>query len=462
MFTLALGRARELDSYQQRTGNIIGPLHGLPVSVKDTFHIKDVDSSIGIAALAFKPATENAPLVDILLAAGAVIHCKTNVPQTLLALDSVNNVFGRTLNPLNRTDWTVGGSSGGEGALVAMRGSVFGIGTDVGGSIRIPAMCNAVLGFKPSSGRISSRGQTTGQLDAAGKVGLEASVGPIARNLDDIGLFLETVEGAKMWERDSDVVPGTWWNGLSLELSRPKTGKAPLIGILWTDGVTTPLPPVTKMLQSLVSTLRSRGVSTTDIDPAAFDKCQSLANKFFGVEGGNHILDTVGSTGEPLIPWLAPRLRRKAPRSINEFRELMARKIGLQDEMLKIWRDDRGRNVDVIVCPVAPHPVPPIDRWNAIGYTSSFVLLDYPAGVVQVTQVEPSDLEAEAEGEAKNPWDKANRELWDKREMDRKVYLGSPLAVQVVAPRLQERRCWEGMKIVHEAVHGSRSLEAKL
>jgi amidase len=115
----------------------------VPISLKDTFKIRGTDSSIGIAGLAFKPAESNSALVDILLGAGAVLYCKTNVPQTLMALDSDNWLFGRLRNPRNG-DVTAGGSSGGEGALIAMRGSVLGVGTDVGGSIRIPAMCNGL------------------------------------------------------------------------------------------------------------------------------------------------------------------------------------------------------------------------------------------------------------------------------------------------------------------------------
>ncbi len=109
-----------------------------------------------------------------------MIHCKTNVPQTLMALDSVNNVFGRTLTSKNRQEWTEGGSLGGEGVLVKMRVSVMGVGMDVGGSIRIPAACNGTIGFKPSLGRVPAGGKESGQLPAAGKVGLESCAGPIA------------------------------------------------------------------------------------------------------------------------------------------------------------------------------------------------------------------------------------------------------------------------------------------
>lgn len=146
-FDTAIEHAKSLDEYYEKNGKPRGPFHGLPISLKDSFRIKGLDASIGIASLCCKPCTTNSPLVDLLVEAGAVLYCKTNVPQTLMALDSHNNIFGRVINPANR-HLTPGGSSGGEGALVAMRGSPLGVGTDVGGSIRIPAACNGLYGVK--------------------------------------------------------------------------------------------------------------------------------------------------------------------------------------------------------------------------------------------------------------------------------------------------------------------------
>lgn len=134
LFAQAAERAAFLDRYRKEKGEVLGPLHGLPVSVKDTFNVKGVDSTTGLASLCFKPAKENAAMVELLLSLGAVIVAKTNVPQTMASLDSVNNVFGRTMNPGNRLV-TAGGSSGGEGVMVAMKGCMIGIGTDIGGSI---------------------------------------------------------------------------------------------------------------------------------------------------------------------------------------------------------------------------------------------------------------------------------------------------------------------------------------
>jgi amidase len=193
-FQDALKRAEELDAHLDAKKPPLGPLHGVPVSLKDTFKVKGYDASIGLAALCFQPATENSTLVDILLSSGAVLYCKTNIPQTLMALDSHNNVFGRTLNPLNIAI-TPGGSSGGEGALLGLRGSILGVGTDVGGSIRIPAMCNGTYGMKPSWERVPYAGQEGGMLPGTTKVGLPASAGPLAHSVRDIELFFRAVEG---------------------------------------------------------------------------------------------------------------------------------------------------------------------------------------------------------------------------------------------------------------------------
>ena len=408
LFQFALERASFLDAHLTRTGQPLGPLHGLPISVKDTFHIAGYDSSIGIASFCFSPAAANAPLVKLLLDVGAVIHCKTNVPQTLLALDSANNIFGRTLNPANRQQWTAGGSSGGEGVLVKMRGAVLGVGTDVGGSVRIPAMCNGIVGFKPSAGRIPTGGQRSAQLESAGKVGMEFVVGPIARCLEDVGVFMEAVEWGRQWEREASVLPGRWWSGYD-GVERPK--REMVIGVVWRDGVTEPLPPVMRVLEDTVGTLKAKGIEVVYVDAKSFKDCQGLANKFFNVEGGNYTLDILEKTGEPLIPWLATRLKRRKPATVDRLRDLQAQKTQLQDSFLEIWKTADGRSIDAFICPVAPHPVPPIDRWNGVSYTVSFVILDYPAAVIPVRSVTEEDLEEDIDMEVLGAWDKVNREL---------------------------------------------------
>jgi amidase len=424
----------------------MGPLHGVPISLKDTFKIEGLDASIGYAAFAFNPAKQNSPLVDILLEVGAVLYCKTNVPQSLMALDSHNNVFGRTLNPAN-TKLTAGGSSGGEGALLAMRGSVLGIGTDVGGSIRIPAMCNGIFGIKPSAGRVPYTGQEGGSPPGSSQLSLQSSAGPLARTIRDCELLLKTVAEAEPWNRDADVVFGGW--NAQGELS----GQHDIvIGLVRRDGVIEPLPPVQNMLADAVGALKAQGIQVVEMDiTPLFSKCQSLANSLFSADGYNTEFDILERTGEPFSPWLQGRMKKRPPVPYSKLLEIHGRREELRAEFLKIWKDKDGRRIDAFICPVAPHPVPPIDRWNSVSYTSSFVLLDFPAGVVPVRAVRKSDLNIELpDAETLGPWDKRNRELWS--GVDREIYLGSPLNLQVVAPRLQERRLIGAMTIIDDAL----------
>ncbi|KAK4971822.1 hypothetical protein LTR66_005920 [Elasticomyces elasticus] len=456
-FEDALARAKELDLHIEKTGRPIGPLHGLPISLKDSFRVKGYDASIGLTPLCFQPASRNSALVDLLLAAGAVLYCKTNIPQTLMALDSHNHVFGRTLNPAN-LQLTAGGSSGGEGALLAMRGSVLGVGTDVGGSIRIPAMCNGLVGIKPSHGRVPYSGQTHPAAEGAAKMGVESSAGPMGRSVRDCEMFLRVVGDMEPWLWDPECVAQNWTQQSPLVTSLGQAGSEVLrIGIVRTDGVTTPLPPNQTLLDELAAMLGSAAafeIVEMDITPL-FSQCQSLANGLFSIDGGNHILDLLDSTGEPLSPWLQTRLKRRPKMSLDKVQELHARRTELQAKFLRIWDEDGGywkgrpgreqdrrgqkKRLDAFICPVAPHPVPPIDRYNTVSYTSSFVLLDYPAGTLPVRPLRVDDLKEElTEAKPLSSWDKTNRDLWTK--VDKSVYLGSPLCVQVVCPRLMERK----------------------
>ena len=145
---IALARARELDSHYEKTGKTVGPLHGLPISLKDQCHIKvsivadalepkadnsiqGLETSMGYVSWLGKYATEDSVIVTLLYKAGAILYVKTSVPQSLMICETINNVIGRTLNPWNK-NLSPGGSSGGEGAMIGFRGGVIGVGTDLG------------------------------------------------------------------------------------------------------------------------------------------------------------------------------------------------------------------------------------------------------------------------------------------------------------------------------------------
>jgi len=472
-FDDAIKRAKELDEHMARTGKPMGPLHGLPISLKDSYRVKGYDSSLGMAILCFKENTFNSVMVDLLLKAGAVLYCKTNLPHTLMALDSDNNIFGRVLNPAHPR-LTAGGSSGGEGALIAMRGSILGIGTDVGGSIRVPAMCNGLYGFKPSHGRIPYALQEYGVKQGTENMIFRASAGPIAHNIPDCELLFKVVSDMRVWEMDPEVVPQAWETQPTLQASPAEPNRLPdriRIGVVRTDGVSTPLPPINKMMDELVAKFSSHRESTLpviemvemDISPL-LSRCQPLANALFGVFGNNNWLNMLAEFEEPIIPWLEVRMKRKPRLDIEQVRDLHGARNMLQIEFLKIWKSDGGFwtnykqktnevvSLDGIIFPVAPHPTPEINRWNTASYTSSFVLMDYPAATIPVRKLVPADLKGEINHEQQpiGGWDAANRKLWD--EVDREVYLGTQLSVQLVGQKLYERKFLAVMTILDNII----------
>ena len=148
----ALARAKFLDEHLEKTGTVIGPLHGLPISLKDCLITPPHPSSIGMACFAneaTKPGDETI-LVSILAKLGAVFYVKTTTPTAMMMMmETVSNVWGETIGAYH-SGTSPGGSSGGEGALLAMRGSPLGIGTDIGGSVRIPSAFNYLYGLKPT------------------------------------------------------------------------------------------------------------------------------------------------------------------------------------------------------------------------------------------------------------------------------------------------------------------------
>ncbi|KAM3572655.1 hypothetical protein VYU27_005341 [Nannochloropsis oceanica] len=185
----------------------LGLLEGMPISIKDHINVKGKDSTTGAACRCFQPVLQDALVVELLRDAGAIILCKTNVPQCLMLPETTNNIWGTTVTPwdLRRT---AGGSSGGEAALIAARGSLLGVGTDIGGSCRVPAMFSGCVGFKPTPARVSDQGLT--MPFPGGKIGMKAvkvTAGPLANRVEDVALMCEAWWVEKMWLRDPFVVP---------------------------------------------------------------------------------------------------------------------------------------------------------------------------------------------------------------------------------------------------------------
>jgi Asp-tRNA(Asn)/Glu-tRNA(Gln) amidotransferase A subunit family amidase len=192
----------------------------------DTVDIQGHDSTIGYSKYVGQPAPASSAIVRLLQDAGALVHVKTTVPAGLLAIETASDVFGRTDNPYNPA-FTVGASTGGGGALLACGGSKIEIGTDIAGSVRIPAHFCGVWSLKASAGRFPAWGT------ASSMPGLEAIpiiTSPMAANLADLRDFWKRVVSCEPWQYDHTVSAGYWGCArglfglmpvLSLSLVRP-------------------------------------------------------------------------------------------------------------------------------------------------------------------------------------------------------------------------------------------------
>ncbi|MCL4869037.1 MAG: amidase [Anaerolineae bacterium] len=175
-----------------------GPLSGLPISVKETFGLAGETVTAGSMRMPPIPHEQDAEIVRRLRAAGAIIIARSNLPEFAMTYEADNLRYGRTNNPLN-LDYSPGGSSGGEAALVASGSTVLGVGSDIGGSVRYPAHCCGVVGCKPHSGAINKQG-TWPTLD--GFVGTMLALGSFTRSVRDARLVYNVIADEPLPETD--------------------------------------------------------------------------------------------------------------------------------------------------------------------------------------------------------------------------------------------------------------------
>lgn len=298
MFDEALAKARECDEYLEKEGKPIGPLHGLPISLKDSFNVKGVQATLGyVSFIARPPSATNSVIVDILSSAGAVFYCKTNLPQSMMTADSHNNVFGRTLNPYNLSH-TAGGSTGGEAALLAMKGSVLGVTTDVAGSNRIPALCCGLSSIKPTASRVPfAGGVPPGRFGSPSPI--LPVIGPCGRSVRDYELFLKTVIDTQPWLLDE--------NALNLPWRTVQPSKKTLRFGLIRGCKERPLhPPIARALHSTATALKKNSHSIVLLDdkiPPIYSSIL-LAWKFFLLDPQKTPLKHIQASGEPIVPSL--------------------------------------------------------------------------------------------------------------------------------------------------------------
>lgn len=268
-FDAAIEDAKRLDAYFAEHKKPIGPLHGLPISLKDQFHVKGVETTMGYVGWIgtfqgkkddSRRATFESELVKELRNLGGVLYCKTSVPATLMAGETVNNIISYTWNPKNRL-LSSGGSSGGEGALIALKGSPGGFGTDIGGSIRIPAVFNGLFGIRPSSGRMPYEGAAN-SID--GQNLILSVVGPLATTARSLTLLFKAVLNQQPWYHDPLVLELPWRADIEERtralIRKSADGSSSLaFAIMRHDGMVQPHPPIARAVEIVEQTLKRLG-----------------------------------------------------------------------------------------------------------------------------------------------------------------------------------------------------------
>lgn len=235
---------------------------GIPVSLKDTVIVGGYDATVGYSSFSGRPAAQDGPMVRLLKDAGAVPYVKTNLPITLLSFESGNELWGRCANPHN-TAYSPGGSTGGESALLAMGGRI-GIGSDVAGSVRVPAHFAGCYSIRCSTGRWPKAGIATSM---PGQEGVPSVYSPMARTLGDLTYFARAVLGEmRPWRYDYTVHPLPWRGEVEREFA--DAGRKLRVGVLRTDGVVEPSPACTRALRMAEDALRREGCEIVEVDGA--------------------------------------------------------------------------------------------------------------------------------------------------------------------------------------------------
>lgn len=516
LYDKALVAARASDA-RRRAAKLGGPaapvmglLEGIPISIKEPFFIADTDATCGLASRCGLQSETDGILITALKAEGAIPFIKTNVPQALMLPESDNNIYGRCVNPYS-PGRTCGGSSGGEGAVVASSCSPIGIGTDIGGSIRIPAAFTGVFGFKPTPERLTVQGMAYPRPgNADGQNGVRVCSGPLGRCVEDLATVMRAWLSSRspMWEADP-TVPRLLWDeanyrgapaeesaaapsidGISPVPATVGAGAVPSaavggpqklrIGFFVDDGFWTPAPSCKRAVAEAVDALRAAGHEVVPFDPVACGSYEA-ALLYYGLMGADGALREFkrGLEGEALHPlyatldslasipdWgvrpaLAWALRAADKRRMgdmlaiararraDEYWQLVARRDAIKARFLAAMRE---AGVSLLLTPGMGTPAFPHggsrDLTPACSYTFLWNLLHFPAGTVPVSHTRADECVYECP--------KAQNDAF--AAVARTALVGAaglPVGVQLVGLPYQDELVLRGMHELEAALEGA-------
>ncbi|KAH7910975.1 amidase signature domain-containing protein [Hygrophoropsis aurantiaca] len=462
-----------------------GPLAGMPISLKDEIGVQGFDATLGYSAFVGHPTPRDSSIVTLLRDAGAIPFVKTNVPTTLLSYECGNDVFGTTTHPYNDA-YTCGGSTGGEAALIACGGSRVGVGSDVAGSVRVPAHWCGVYALKASSGRFCVSG---GRASAPGQEGVPVVHSPLAKTLEDLEYFFKAVLSMEPWRYDHSVLPIPWRN-VDIPADKPLKW-----GVLWDDGIVRPSPACERALRMVTSALEQAGHTVITLNPPSISEGYTIGAGLLMGDMGTSVSAPL-RTSERLDPgirgalhtaWLprwvkslfawytrhiladpvcASIISNSHTISVAEYWAVIAQRNNYRARWHDMWLGD---GLDFVLS--VPHPLPAMPHggmkagFNVIGYAFLWNVLDYPAGIIPVTRVDRVKDSLFARSDLDRACTDSQREFTPRNGLEAGIYglydadsmHGLPVGIQIVGQRLEEEKVFEGMKIVEALLNGGGS-----
>ncbi len=370
--------ARRLDTIKVSRGL----LHGLPVTVKSSIATAGLKCEIGSLLNKGDVPREDAVVVARLRAAGALILGTTNCPEFLMAYETENLLHGRTANPWD-LERTPGGSSGGESAAIAAGMSAAGLGSDSGGSVRVPAHFTGICSLKPTPGRVPGAGHLP---PCVGPFSVLGAIGPMARTIEDVTLLFRTLSGQDPHDPASPPV--------ALRTHTLDDLRAHTIGVFEDDGLVPVTPETRAAVQSAAQALREAGFRVEPFRPSTLESLRKLWWKFFVQCGAMFYTPAIASKRERLSP------------IFNEFLGIAESVPTLTaTELLNAWAEldllraktlEKISSHPVLLCPVASIPAwrhgerawtidnQPVAYLDAVRHAQWFNVLAAPAAVVPV------------------------------------------------------------------------------
>jgi len=403
-FDEAIAEARAVDE-RRAHGEELGALGGVPVTIKECLDVVGTPSTFGLVSRANDRPTRDDPHVARWRRAGAIVVAKTNVPQLMIYIETDNPLYGRTNNPWDLSR-TCGGSSGGEAAIVAAGGSPLGLGSDIGGSLRVPAAFCGIVSLKPTTGRLDD----TSRLPIYdGQRTIVSQEGPLARTVADVALGLEIANGG----RDPEGFPPR-----PLGSPRRASVRNMRIGYYEDAGSLRASPAIARATREAATVLRELGAHVVPFAPPHVDDALDLFYSILSADGGRGAIEALGS--DPRDPRVSALLAiASKPRFVIALAQRVLAFAGQRGLLRMVrnygftgtrhyWKVVEGVRayqrifahamdsaedgpLDLIVCPPVALPALPHGMSATVGtagaYAPLYNLLGYPCGTLPFTRV---------------------------------------------------------------------------